>query len=90
MQCMTVCGIDATTWSESHSDHSAKAPLSQRAPWSVNMKASSVDRRWTLVAVRWETINACHCLWKHRCTQSSEFVPHVVVNTSALYKWKDN
>ena len=41
-----------------------------------------------LLAARHTSINMFHCMSKHHCTQSSKFVPHIIVTTSALYNWE--
>ena len=77
---------DRTTGNESHIKLWVNTPLAEKPPEAfnkINLLSGTDNAHGYLVL--WHSISACHCLWKQWCTQSSKFVPPVVVRTTFSY-----
>ena len=75
---MTVSRIDRTTKNASHIK--LWIQLCDRAGTVSRQQEKLMNEQWAMASVLWHSINACHCLRKHGCDQSSRFVAHVGVS----------
>ena len=75
MKCTTVSRIDRTTTNASHIK--LWIQLCDRAGTVGRQQEKLMSEQRAMAAVLWHSFNACHCLRRRGCDQSSRFVAHV-------------